>query len=482
MKLNFDNTFAQLGNDFSTALEAEPFENPSLLHFNEEAAKLLDWPTDEICADKLAEFCSGKLPIEGAQPVATVYAGHQFGGYSEQLGDGRGLLLGEVRNKDGEKWDLFLKGSGKTPYSRFGDGRAVLRSSIREYLGSEALYYLNIPTTRALSLVGSDTPVAREEVETGAMLIRLAKSHIRFGHFEYFHYSRTPEQLRTIVDYAIEQSYPEAKEAKNPYKFFLEAVIERTANMIALWQSVGFAHGVMNTDNFTILGDTFDYGPFGFLDDYDPGYICNHSDYEGRYAFRSQPGVGLWNLKAFAQTLAAFIDVEEIGEALDKYKHLINDKYFSLMLAKVGISTHSEESTDFIVRTCNLMKKNKCDFTNFFRYLSHYSVDDEQSKLAGEMIDLESFATWKEEYDGWLAKENDSEQVRQQKLQVINPKYIARNYLLQNAIAKAEEDDHSEVDKLLQILRKPFDEQPEFEDYAKRSPNWGKGLEISCSS
>lgn len=482
MKLNFDNTYAALGENFSTRLDPLPFENPKLLHFNDEAAKLLDWPQEEISDETLAELCSGKKQFEGGCPIATVYAGHQFGGYSPQLGDGRGLILGEVRNSKDEKWDLFLKGSGKTPYSRFGDGRAVLRSSIREYLGSEALYYLGIRTSRALSIVGSDHPVAREEMETGAMVIRLAQSHIRFGHFEFFHYSRSPEQLKTLMDYSIDQNYPEAWQEENPYKYFLASIVDRTAEMIAKWQSVGFCHGVMNTDNFNILGDTFDYGPFGFMDEFDPTYICNHSDHNGRYSYQNQPGIGLWNLNALGNTFGAFIETEEITEVLEFYKILINKYYFEHMLKKLGISEHSDESTDFVIKTTRLMKENHCDFTIFFRALCYYSPSDESSKLAGEMIDLESFSTWKEEYDQWLAKEADSDEERQRKLKAINPKYIARNYLLQDAITKAEQGDHSEVDKLLTILRKPFDEQPEFESYAQRSPDWAKGLEISCSS
>jgi uncharacterized protein YdiU (UPF0061 family) len=258
------------------------------------------------------------------------YSGHQFGQYNPQLGDGRGLLLGEVINRKGERWDVHLKGAGRTPYSRFGDGRAVLRSSIREYLCSEAIHALGIPTTRALCIIGSKEPVQRETRETAATLVRIADSHIRFGHFEWIFHNK-PTHLKDFADYVINRHYPDCATADKPYAALLNAIVNRTATLMAQWQLVGFAHGVMNTDNFSITGCTFDYGPYGFLDVYKPSFVCNHSDNTGRYAWNQQPSIGLWNLNALAYALSPLIDKEDIMSALQRYEGILVDYYYQGM-------------------------------------------------------------------------------------------------------------------------------------------------------
>src|SRR5882724_8928541 len=299
-----ENHYAQLPDDFYTKMPAEKVgAAPRLIHANASAAALLDLDPAVFNDPRFVEVMSGHRPLEGFSPLAMAYSGHQFGVWAGQLGDGRALLIGQVRNTHGELWDIQLKGAGKTPYSRFGDGRAVMRSTIREYLCSEAMAALGIPTTRALAIVGGEDPVVRETVETAAVVTRLAQSHVRFGHFEFFFWREQPEQLRQLADHVIDAFYPACRGEVNPYLALLEQVARRTARLIAQWQGVGFCHGVMNTDNMSILGLTIDYGPFGFVDAFDAGYICNHSDDQGRYAYNQQPQIAYWNLHCLGQAL-----------------------------------------------------------------------------------------------------------------------------------------------------------------------------------
>ena len=316
-ELTFDNRFARLGDAFSTHVLPEPLDHPRLVAASPGAMALLDLDPAVAETPVFAELFGGHKLWAEAEPRAMVYSGHQFGSYNPQLGDGRGLLLGEVYNQAGEHWDLHLKGAGQTPYSRMGDGRAVLRSSIREFLASEALHALGIPSSRALCVIGSDTPVWREKQERGAMVLRLAPSHIRFGHFEYFYYTKKPEQQKQLGEHVLALHFPECQELPEPYLAMFREIVERNAELIAKWQAYGFCHGVMNTDNMSILGITFDFGPFAFLDDFDAHFICNHSDDQGRYSFSNQVPIGQWNLSALAQALTPFISVEAVS-----YTHL----------------------------------------------------------------------------------------------------------------------------------------------------------------
>lgn len=294
------NRFAALGQPFYTRLAPNPLRDPYWVGRSALMAKTLQLDEHWWQSQQALEAFSGHNHLAGSDPLASVYSGHQFGHWAGQLGDGRALLLGEIQLSDGSAWELQLKGSGLTPYSRMGDGRAVLRSSIREFLASEAMHALGVPTTRALCITGSDQPVRREEMETAAVVTRAAPSFIRFGHFEHFCYSGQHDALRHLADFVIAHFYPECQTAEQPYAALLEAVTQRTAALIAHWQAVGFCHGVMNTDNMSILGLTIDYGPFQFMDGFDPGHICNHSDTMGRYAFGNQPAVAHWNLRALA--------------------------------------------------------------------------------------------------------------------------------------------------------------------------------------
>ncbi|HEY6093375.1 MAG TPA: YdiU family protein, partial [Gallionellaceae bacterium] len=310
-QLNFDNTFARLPATFHSRLQPTPLGNPYLVSFNSRAAALIDLADDQALRPDFAEYFIGNRLLPGSEPLSMLYAGHQFGHYVPQLGDGRAILLGEIRNAAGELWDVQLKGAGPTPYSRSGDGRAVLRSSIREYLCSEAMHGLGIPTTRALCIVGSDDEVYRERIETAAVVTRLAPSHVRFGSFEVFYYRQQVAQIEALADYVIARHFPHLTGVPGRFGRLLHEVMTRTARLMARWQAVGFMHGVMNTDNMSILGLTFDYGPFGFMEAYNPGHVCNHSDHGGRYAFDQQPQIGLWNLTALAQAMSPLVPLQE---------------------------------------------------------------------------------------------------------------------------------------------------------------------------
>ena len=336
--LIWQNHFHQLGRDFYTPLAPQPLQAPYWVGVSSSVADLLGLASHQLQSDALLQALSGNQPISGTQPLASVYSGHQFGNWAGQLGDGRAILLGETNGLE-----VQLKGSGLTPYSRMGDGRAVLRSSIREFLCSEAMHGLGIPTTRALCVTGSDDAVWRETPETSAVVTRTAPCFIRFGHFEHFAARNQLTQLKTLADYCVERYYPACRTtdtlAGNVYANLLQCVTERTAIMVAHWQSVGFCHGVMNTDNMSILGLTMDYGPFQFLDAYDPGHICNHTDSGGRYAFERQPAIAHWNLYALAQALMPLIEDQTLAlQALASFKTTFDEKYHQLMCAKLGLT------------------------------------------------------------------------------------------------------------------------------------------------
>ena len=363
-----DNVFAGLPADFYTRMPAEGVGvRPRLVHANEKAAALIGLDPGTFRDPAFSEIFSGHRPYPGGEPLAMVYSGHQFGVWAGQLGDGRALLIAQLRNRKGELWDVQLKGAGKTPYSRFGDGRAVMRSTIREYLCSEAMAGLGIPTTRALCIIATNEQVRRETPEPGAILTRLARSHIRFGHFEHFHHNGRPDLVRTLADHVIENYMPEF--AGDHAAWFGE-IVGRTAHLVAAWQAAGFAHGVMNTDNMSILGLTLDYGPFGFLDAYEPGFICNHSDETGRYAFDMQPAIAHWNLRALALALTSLIPTEALIAALDTYESLFRARYRGLLRAKLGlVNDHGRDDDTLIAELLTLMAKARADYTLAFRGL-----------------------------------------------------------------------------------------------------------------
>ncbi|WP_394144408.1 protein adenylyltransferase SelO [Vibrio atypicus] len=478
--------FSSLPTPFYSLVEPQPLLNTRWVIWNSDLAVNLGLP-DTYPTGKEKAFLSGEVQPSSQPTLAMKYAGHQFGSYNPDLGDGRGLLLGEVQADSGEWLDLHLKGAGLTPYSRMGDGRAVLRSTIREYLCSEAMAGLGIPTTRALGMLTSDSEVYREKVESGALLLRVAKSHIRFGHFEHFFYTNQMSELKLLADKVIEWYWPDCLESNKPYATMFSKVVEKTAEMIAYWQAYGFAHGVMNTDNMSILGETFDYGPFGFLDDYDPSYICNHSDYQGRYAFDQQPRIGLWNLSALAHSLSPLVERTDLEHHLGQYDSKLGRKFSQLMRNKLGLHSKCEKDSQLFHSMFELLHQNRVDYTRFMRELSN--LDSKPIDAVMDLfIDRDAAKVWLDLYLERCDEEVDSNGstvstiVRCKKMRQHNPKYILRNYLAQIAIEKAEQGDFSEVKILAELLKTPFDEQDDKNAYANLPPEWGKEMEISCSS
>lgn len=477
----FDNAYHQQLAGFYTELNPTPLKSARLLYHSAPLALELGLDESWFSPDK-TPIWAGETLLPGMQPLAQVYGGHQFGVWAGQLGDGRGILLGEQTLADGSHRDWHLKGAGLTPYSRMGDGRAALRSVIREFLASEAMHRLGIPTTRALTVVTSDQPVFRERPERGAMLLRVAESHVRFGHFEHFYYRKQPEQVRQLADFIIARYWPQLQDQDDCYLHWFNDVVERTARLIAHWQTVGFAHGVMNTDNMSILGITIDYGPYGFLDDYQPGYICNHSDRQGRYAFDNQPAVAQWNLHRLARTLSGLLSAEQLQQALSAYEPALMRAYGEQMRAKLGFFTPSSQDNDLLTGLLSLMAHEGRDYTRTFRLLSETEQQQAQSALRDEFIDHMAFDAWYQQYRQRLMQEQISDSERQQAMKAVNPCIILRNYLAQQAIEDAEQDDVGRLTRLHQALLTPFSDAPEFQDLANPPPNWGKHLEISCSS
>jgi len=487
--LEWINRFARLPEAFHHRPEPAPFPGAACLATSPAMCARLGLDAQTLAQEPWLGACTRGADLPGAEPVASVYAGHQFGVFVPQLGDGRAKLLGEVRTARGEHWELQVKGAGPTRFSRGADGRAVLRSSIREYLVSEAMAALGIPTTRAVALYGSSLRVLRERVESGAIVLRAAPSFLRFGHFEYFHYNGYSARLRELIDYALAHDYPHLQEAPDPVAEMLEEVIARTARMIADWQAVGFCHGVMNTDNMSLLGLTIDYGPFAFMDAWDPGYICNHTDQAGRYAFDQQPQVALWNLVRLAETLVgAFADddleaaIERATAMLHAFQPQFDTAWIGRMRGKLGLAQARDGDRELVDDLLARMAAEGIDYTRFFRQLPDLEQDAVRAQLEAELEDPAAWRAWWERYRARLALEGRDPQERRVAMNAVNPKYILRSHLAQDAIEQAEAGDIGEVERLQRILARPFDEQPEHEPYAELPPAWASGIRLSCSS
>ena len=385
-ELRFDNTYARLPAGFHSRVNPAPLAGAHMVSVSPAAAGLLDLAVEGLHGPEALAWLGGEQPLPGGDPVAMCYAGHQFGHFVPQLGDGRAMMLGEVVTAQGDALGAAAQGVRSDSYSRDGDGRAVLRSSIREYLCSEAMHAQGIPTTRALCLLGSDEEVYRERIERGALLVRMAPSHVRFGSFEVFFHRGQYDQLRQLADYVIGHDYPHLSGQARPYAALLGEVVSRTARLLAQWQLVGFSHGVMNTDNMSILGLTLDYGPFGFLDAYEPGFICNHSDHRGRYAFDQQPSIGLWNLSCLAQAMLPLFDADdgeaaaaEARELLAGYEPVLVRTYAEGMRAKLGLLDERDEDGHLGSRLLDLMQAGRVDYTNLFRDMADLRLDDPAS-------------------------------------------------------------------------------------------------------
>ena len=466
--------FSELPEEFFTLQDWQGFDNPKIVIENHAMKKALGMEDTEH--QELLKIFNGSKKIGSLKPLSMVYSGHQFGQYVEQLGDGRGLLFAQINSNEG-LLDIHLKGAGKTPYSRFGDGRAVLRSVIREYLCGEAMHALSIPTSRALMIIGSDEMVIREKSESAAMLVRTAKTHIRFGSFEYFHYNNKHEHVKALADFCI-NSYPQYfSKTKNAYVDFFRVIVKETAKMIARWQAYGFNHGVMNTDNMSILGETFDYGPYGFMEDYNPSHVCNHSDHEGRYAFKNQPYIGLWNCSALGHALSSLISEESQGEVLQTYEAIFQDTLAELYRKKLGLDQAQPEDANLIQGLLDIMESEKLDYTNTFRNLTQALAKKNSPELNSEIS-----KSWIVSFLERHAKETLSKDKRLQLMNQVNPKFILRNYMAQEAIEAAEVNDFSKLETLMIVMTQPFEELIEHQKFADKSPMWAKDLEISCSS
>lgn len=487
--LRWKTGFANLGPAFFTELRPTPLPDPYWVGRSDAVARELGLPPGWHESTNTLAALTGSMPIAGTQPFATVYSGHQFGVWAGQLGDGRAIMIGEadIASETGSEGGLEVqfKGAGRTPYSRGGDGRAVLRSSIREFLCSEAMHGLGIPTTRALCVTGSDARVRREELESAAVVTRVAPSFIRFGHFEHFAANQREDELRALADYVIDRYYPACRTTErfdgNAYAAFLEAVSERTAALLAQWQAVGFCHGVMNTDNMSILGLTIDYGPFQFLDGFDPRHICNHSDTSGRYAFNQQPNVAYWNLFCLAQALLPLIGDQEVAvAALESYKTAFPHAFEGRMRAKLGLADAAEGDRALIEGVLKLLAAGKVDYTIFWRRLSHHMADGNAEPVRDLFPDREGFDAWL-----LLFSERHAAAGRAQAADLMlksNPKFVLRNHLGQQAIEASQLKDHAGVATLLALLEAPFDEHPGCDAYAGFPPDWASTIEISCSS
>lgn len=481
---SFFDTFKDRGDLHFSPVVPSRLDQPTKVSSNSLLATQLGIDPAALESQTMLDLVSGNFGTANIKPIALVYSGHQFGVWAGQLGDGRAMTLGElpVTGADGkiELWDLQLKGAGPTPYSRFADGRAVLRSSIREYLCSEAMHGLGIASTRALYLLDSKTRIYREDVESGAIVCRVARSHIRFGSLEHFHYRNQPEGVAALADYVIDRHFPEWAAEHNRYLKLFTQTVENTAKMIAQWQAVGFSHGVMNTDNMSILGDTLDYGPFGFLDSYNPNFICNHSDSHGRYSFKNQPSVGLWNLNALATSLMSLLSSDELIAVLKTYEPHYLAHYRALMAAKLGLLEYRDDDEQLLNSLLELLQKNAVDYSLFFRQLCTFSATDQS--VRDHFIDRDAFDLWAEQYLQRLVQQPLTDQQRCAQMLRTNPKYVLRNYMAQAAIEKAQQGDYSEVNLLLRVLQNPFDEHPEAEKYAGLPPDWADHISVSCSS
>ncbi len=468
------------------------YDDAVLLHWNHALAATLGLPepAGEHQADWLPVW-AGTRHFPGAEPLATVYSGHQFGVWAGQLGDGRALRIADVCDVNGQGWELQLKGAGRTPFSRGADGRAVLRSSIREYLGSEAMQALGIPTTRALSLIGSQQPVIRETVETGAIVCRVAPSFVRFGHFEHWASRNDLPMLQALLEHVVRHQLPDCA-ATTPAETALrvfDAAIERSADLVARWQAVGFCHGVMNTDNMSLLGLTLDYGPFGFMDGFDANHICNHSDSHGRYRWAAQPSVVHWNLACLASALAPLLDgSDELRSHLARYEPAFRQAWVREARRKLGLRTEQAHDIDLFERLLGLMHAARADHTLTFRRLSGTALASAQVQHSEDLFaDREAFRAWQAEWLARLRHEGSASEAgllpeTQARMDAANPMVVLRNHLAELAIRDTAAGSTAVLNRLHAALQNPFTETPEFADFHALPPDWATSLEVSCSS
>ena len=478
---HFTNHYRQLPSHFYQVISPEPLIDARLVHYNRSLATEIGIDLND---QQIRQLTSGEAMPEDFTPLAQKYTGHQFGYYNPDLGDGRGLLLGQTLHND-RSWDLHLKGAGMTPFSRRGDGRAVLRSAVREYLIGEALHYLNVPTTRCLSLCHSPEPVYREKIENRASYIRTAKTHVRFGHFEWLAEINDRVSFLQLADYVIELVYPHLADEPESTRYaeLLREVCINTAQMIAKWQAVGFCHGVMNSDNMSIAGETFDFGPYAFLDDFKIHYICNHSDNEGRYAYSQQPNIGLWNCQVLGQAFAMLLDSKQIEQALDAYVIHYNQAYLQAMGNKFGLADITENDRDFIADSLILMDQSDIDFHHFFKKLA--LLESEREQQWNDFIgDSKAWRDWQQTYLARTEKQKREQRQRQIQQQTVD--FVLRNHIAQEIIENCESGDYQLLAQTMQWLQTPNNPPSELQNNYRHfleQPNAAmKGIALSCSS
>jgi uncharacterized protein YdiU (UPF0061 family) len=469
----FDNTYARLPDRFFARVTPTPVAKPKLIRLNQELALHLGFDSDWLASPEGVETLAGKRIPREADPIAMAYAGHQFGHFVPQLGDGRAILLGEVADRDGARRDVQLKGSGRTPFSRGGDGRAALGPVLREYVISEAMAALGIPTTRSLAAVATGETVVREQYLPGAVLTRVASSHVRVGTFQFFAARHDVEGLRLLSDYVIGRHYPDLIEGENRYRGLLKAVMERQASLVARWLLIGFIHGVMNTDNMSIAGETIDYGPCAFMDAYDPATVFSSIDQQGRYAYGNQPRIALWNLTQLAEALLPLLSddvekaVEEANQVLDGFPSLFQNTYQTGLSRKLGLLTEKEKDMELARDLLQVMRDNQADFTLTFRRLGAAATDSSADESVRNLfVNPQAYDAWAQRWRERLVLEPQDAATRQAAMQAVNPAFIPRNHRVEAMIkAAVEREDFAPFEELLQVLARPYEDQPTFAAY-----------------
>ena len=461
MTIRFDNSYSKLPERFYVKQAPVPVSRPALIRANRQLAELLGIDPDWLESEEGVEVIAGNRVPDGADPIATVYAGHQFGSWNPRLGDGRAILLGEVIGNDGERYDIQLKGSGLTPFSRQGDGRAPLGPVLREYIVSEAMAAFGIPTSRTLAAVTTGDPVFREARLDGGILARVAKSHIRIGTLQFFASVNDIDGLKLLLDHVIERHYPDAATSENPVATMFEQIMSRQAALVARWQGVGFIHGVMNTDNMLLSGETIDYGPCAFMDAFDSAAVYSSIDHGGRYAYRNQPAIAHWNLACLAQALLPFFADEEDAAvelaqaALERFPEMFQQEHFTILRAKLGLTTVDEGDEELAQDFLDLLERSRSDFTLAFRRLGELTVDTTEIEALFDFP--ESFGSWLQRWRQRCAQEPISDADRHRAMMSINPVFIPRNHLVEEAISQAYAGDFALFHRLNERLSMPFD-------------------------
>ena len=476
----FDNTYANLPEIMATKLSPVAVKKPELVILNHDLARSLGLDFSKYTNHENAEIFSGNKLIDGSIPLAQAYCGHQFGHFV-MLGDGRAILLGEHIDPKNQRWDIQLKGSGKTPYSRGGDGRAALGPMLREYIISEAIHFLNIPTTRSLAVVTTGEDVLRESKLKGAVLTRIASSHLRVGTFQYVAAKQDLNALKTLVDYAIERHYPKLIQAQNKAIALFKSVMKRQIKLIVNWMRVSFIHGVMNTDNMTISGESIDYGPCAFMDHYDTKTVFSSIDHYGRYAYGSQPVIGQWNLARFAESLFPLLDQNEkkaeqiANDLINEYEALFANEFHIMMRNKLGMISDEDQDKQMMSDLFKLMHKNQADYTNTFRYLMNGKFPQEK------LLNDPDFIMWEAEWKKRLSKNQTSEDGYQLMMKH-NPVFIPRNHKVEEALSAADQGDMSKFLSLCEVIKKPYNEDINFEEYTKPAPASDRVYKTYCGT